>query len=1662
MAKSLIPKQRVLTETETQATFECWKEGMEFHISLDPKSSRFLTDLKTWTLAADRGFTDDAVEVAADKTMTTIAKKLLLNIVLGSIASYAPVISPKYIKNQTTCLDDIWTRLRAHFGFRKTGGRITEFCDFRLGQDESRETLWERMYSFLEDNLLTKDGDVLHNGVKVENDEDFTPSLQCILVTQWLHAINSSLPAMVRQRFPTQLRTNTVASLREEISDAIPAMLDELEGRNLDEFGQSGSISRAGGRFQGRQQRFQGNKSVWKSRDSRKSCCLCDASGRKSDDHYIQFCPFLPSKDKKYMSRTRDIVIMDRSDDSDDESNIQEEKSCGSALIKVGQRPPDSGVSRRIQIISSPVLCAEVKGVNTDIVLDCGAEANLITRAKCAEVNAVIKSTNQQAFQADGVTPLDTVGETSFAVDFTHHRFLFCGLVVEKLDSSVIGGMPFLCHNDVFVRPSKRTVYVGDCCDYIYSTRPPKGRATRCTATATILRIPHQTCLLPGEGISFQLPKDLQSEEFVALEPRSISSPVDMPDWLSCGLLPTEDGCVEIRNPSPEPVLIGKHAQIGQVRPVIDPTPCDSPPDIPTVQQVDSGDSFLSAITVDPSGVLTKSQQGSFHHLHRKLSSVFSPGVGTYNGRSGHYEHVINMSSNLPPQRRGRVPMYNRVDLVTLQLKLDELLAEGVLGLPGDCGVSIEYSHPTFLVRKKVGFRVVSSFGEFAEYARVAPTASNDVESVLQRIGQWKVIIKADLKWAYYQILLAKCSMKYVGVVTPFKGTYVYKRSVMGLPGSEAALEEVMSKVLGDLIQDGDVVKLSDDLYCGGQSVDELLPIWGKVLERLSVNGMKLSPDKTVICPTSTIILGWLWENGRIRPTTHRMNALVACDPPSTVKGLRSFIGCFKFMSRVLPAYSDVLSPLDELCAGRNSKEKIVWTDQLTSCFNLAKNHLKEAKPVILPRESDELHIITDASMRRAGVASALYVVRNGKAILAGYFNAKRRGHQMGFLPCEAEALCIAVSIKHFSPYIIQSKHRTRVMTDSKACVQAYRKLCKGEFSLSTRLTTFLSIVSRYGVEVMHIAGKDNIFSDFVSRNPIECEGSCQICDFVEKVEHSVVREVKVSDILSGATRIPYTSRAAWLQVQKDCSDLVKVSDYISQAISPSRKKKGYADIRRYLGIVSRAKSDGLLVVKRPEIFKQSSERIVIPRGASEGLLTALHLQLSHPSKHQLKVVFSRAFYALDMDSIVTKIVDRCYTCAALKNIPAQFHNQSTTAPSKVGSTFSADVMKDSGQCILLLRESISSFTDATLIHDETAATLRDGIITLASRLRSPLSQPAIIRTDPASGLRSLLNNDSLKAFNMSLEIGDEKNINKNPIAEKAIEELRAELVRLQPLGGKISPLTLSRAISNLNGRIRHNKLSAFEVWTQREMSTGDTLKLNDTDLINNKVGQRVKQHASSAKYKARGDTNIKTVAVKKGDIVYLYSDRNKSRSRDKYLVVGVGEDHAFVQKFTGNQLRSRQYRVKRTDLITVPSDQTVPQPSVSETHPPVSPRRSTRQQPEAPVSVSNDLTSSDESEDSDEWNFSSLLPVSATRIQERPRRQVHLPNYLLDYVLEDDLDFTNGLFDESVGSTSSAEEDEEGSENLPSQEDEEHEVEAHTTTGRPKRTVQPPDRYQS
>lgn len=192
--------------------------------------------------------------------------------------------------------------------------------------------------------------------------------------------------------------------------------------------------------------------------------------------------------------------------------------------------------------------------------------------------------------------------------------------------------------------------------------------------------------------------------------------------------------------------------------------------------------------------------------------------------------------------------------------------------------------------------------------------------------------------------------MKYCGVVTPCKGVRVYTHCAMGISGSETALEELMCRVLGDLLHEGCV---ADDLYCGGSTHQELLTNWQKVPSALDRCNLHLSPTKTIICPASTTILGWIWSQGLIHASPHRVAALASCEPPKNVRGLRAFLGSYKMLGRVLSGAAKLLAPLESVTAGHRSQDTISWSDELLVRFRSCKEALSSNRSITLPKPDD-------------------------------------------------------------------------------------------------------------------------------------------------------------------------------------------------------------------------------------------------------------------------------------------------------------------------------------------------------------------------------------------------------------------------------------------------------------------------------------------------------------------------------------------------------------------------------------------------------------------------------------------------------------------------------------------------------------------------------------
>ena len=279
------PKQWQLTRSETINSFENWKQNLTYTLKLDLAFANFFVEGTRWRKRSKkvphRGFTNHSEQTVGKQTAQE--KVATLEMMLGQIANYCPVISRNSILNATS-LPEIWQMSRLHYGFQANGAHFINLADIKLLPDESPEDLYQRLMAFIEDNLLWKDGSITHHGDTPDEDEELSPSLENFIVHQWLTLVHHELPRIVKQWYGTELRSHTLASIRPEISQAISSLLEEV--RASDEARSMCTVAEQPRYRNTSSLTYNTRKGKGRRTQQRKSCPICLAA-KRSDDHWI-------------------------------------------------------------------------------------------------------------------------------------------------------------------------------------------------------------------------------------------------------------------------------------------------------------------------------------------------------------------------------------------------------------------------------------------------------------------------------------------------------------------------------------------------------------------------------------------------------------------------------------------------------------------------------------------------------------------------------------------------------------------------------------------------------------------------------------------------------------------------------------------------------------------------------------------------------------------------------------------------------------------------------------------------------------------------------------------------------------------------------------------------------------------------------------------------------------------------------------------------------------------------------------------------------------------------------------------------------------------------------------------------------------------------------
>lgn len=1250
-------------------------------------------------------------------------------------------------------------------------------------------------------------------------------------------------------------------------------------------------------------------------------------------------------------------------------------------------------VSYPSQVIS---LYSDKKVVH--VTLDSGATVSFITLLEATRLGFTVQKASQLANQADGETRLHVLGEVHEQYTRGAVKFAFNALVVKKLnDATVLAGMNFLIENEVSQEPHKHRVTVKE--KYSIEETPAKFIYESDTPTSQTVNIKRISVLMPTATLEINVPNEY---------PPNCKFVVDSTDqanndqtWLFQEVQAVNRS-IKITNETSKPIILGKNqdSSIIKVRPVTS-SPADdsmiklkykstnsnvgefekSEDTLAYVQRINSNhrtiqpppldlyipdhpdpEEYLSKIFIEQ-GVMNSDQHARLWSILRKYHKVFDNDIsGGYNNASGEFDVDWDwLNDQQPPPGVSKQEVYANDEMNQLkQAKIDWMESQNICFKAHLLSVPVKYASLTMLVPKASFkdnkgplhhglFRFVNLFNQLNEFIKLEPSQPEAISSVLYEAGQWNHMISGDLSNSFYQRWITKRKLPYMAFHSPYKGMYILARSAQGMKNQSEGLDQWMRVVLGELIRQGKARKIADDVQAGGQTVDEAIANFEKVLIEFDKNNVKMDPKKTRIFAEKLPIFGWIKEGQFLKPDQHSILALEKAEKPRTITELRSYLGQYKVFYKHMPKMSTVLDPLQQLTGEKNGKLEIEWTEKLDSDFVKAGEAAKNIKPLYLPKRSDQLAITLDWSAK--GIGATLWALLKDRKEVCCYFSSPLKGSQSKWPPCDGEGLATCAAIERFSNFIRESSLPTMICSDNKPVVQAAFLLLKGSFSTSPRLNKLLGNCNTFPIVFHHLSGKMalNEESDLLSRNPSSCDEvdcpvckhlleqseildtpmtglsklklkfkhlktedtlidkspcneECHTCNFLLGVEFdpnlpikenlkksSKVCKLQAEDILQGEIPFPFLgNRKVLIQVQKKDPVISKLIQNLQSGNRPNARNTKCNDLKTYLGFSPKLDYDGLVVVERvlqPHLINFSVP--ILPPNFAKSITLAAHIKLDHPKPAQFEKIIFRSFCALKVKNLIKELFDNCFTCQADLTIPKEVPNFKTESkPSCPGAYWSCDVMKHGRKNIMVSTDNFSSFTTCTFINSEKQADCENAIISSIFPFKAAAGDVKI-RVDTAPGLSAMINHssDDFKDAGIELEPGNPKNKNSLGKVDKTMAELRAIFRTVSPDGSPLSLLDLQKAVETLNKRIRNSNLSAREIMFSRLQDNNKNIKLDDEALSEAQYERRVKANDAAAKAKV----NLKQTVVpdiKLHSLVFLKQDEAKDKSKVRDLYI--------------------------------------------------------------------------------------------------------------------------------------------------------------------------------
>ncbi|GJX48111.1 reverse transcriptase domain-containing protein [Tanacetum coccineum] len=403
-----------------------------------------------------------------------------------------------------------------------------------------------------------------------------------------------------------------------------------------------------------------------------------------------------------------------------------------------------------------------------------------------------------------------------------------------------------------------------------------------------------------------------------------------------------------------------------------------------------------------------------------------------------------------------------------------------------------------------------------------------------------------------------------------------------------------------------------DDFSVFGDSFSSCLSHLDKMLQRCEDTNLVLNWEKCHFMVKEGIVLGHKISKSGIEVDKAKVDVIAKLPHPTTVKGIRSFLGHAGFYRRFIQDFSKIARPMTHLL---EKETPFIFSKECIEAFETLKMKLTQAPILVAPDWDLPFEIMCDASDFAVGAVLGQRKTKHFQPI--HYASKTMTEAQAHYTTTEKELLAVVYAFEKFRPYLVLSK--SIVYTDHSAL-----KYLLAKQDAKPRLLRWILLLQEFDVVIRDKKGAENLAADHLSRleNPHQSE--------LEKKE---ITETFPLETL-GMVTFRGDDNAPWF------ADFANyhAGNFVIKGMSSQQKRKFFKDVKHYFW-------------DDPFLFKICVDQVIrrcVHGKEAFDILEACHNGPTgghHGANYTAKKVFDAGFFWPTIYKDAHELVKNCDSC---------------------------------------------------------------------------------------------------------------------------------------------------------------------------------------------------------------------------------------------------------------------------------------------------------------------------------------------------------------------------------------------------------------------------------